>query len=102
MLWDDRALDIAAGLTEPHVWATIDRHDAVFADPDFEVLLDPDGDGHPNAEQELNAKNATWDLLLPEPCKGGGKAVNSWEAAGLKTAVRFDGTPNDAGDADVG
>ncbi len=101
MLWDDQALYIAAELEEPHVWATIDRHDAViFDDPDFEVFLDPDGDGHLYAELELNAKNATWDLLLSKPYKDGGRALNGWEAIGLKTAVRIDGTLNDPRDVD--
>ena len=103
LLWDDNAIYVAAELDEPHVWATIDRHDAViFNDPDFELFLDPDGDGHNYAELELNALNATWDLLLPKPYKDGGKAINAWEISGLKTAVRVNGTLNDPRDTDVG
>ena len=101
--WDDAALYIAAELDEPHVWATIDKHDAViFNDPDFEVFLDPDGDGHQYAELELNALNTTWDLLLPKPYKDGGKAINAWEITGLKTAVGIRGTLNDPRDKDQG
>jgi hypothetical protein len=66
------------------------------------VFLDPDGDSHLYAELELNALNTTWDLLLTKPYKDGGRAVNGWEAAGLKTAVRVDGTLNDPSDADKG
>lgn len=103
MLWDAEALYVAAEITEPHVWATIDRHDAViFQDPDFEVFVDPDGDGHLYAELELNARNTTWDLLLTKPYKDGGKAVNAWEIAGLKTAVAVQGTLNDPRDTDTG
>ena len=103
MTWDDAALYVAAELEEPHVWATIDEHDAViFQDPDFEVFLDPDGDGHNYAELELNAKNTTWDLLLTKPYKDGGKALNGWEAIKLRTAVRVDGTLNDPRDRDRG
>jgi len=103
MLWDDTALYIAAELTEPHVWATLTAHDAViFADPDFEVFLDPDGDSHLYGELELNAKNTTWDLLLTKPYKDGGRAVNGWEIAGLKTAVHVNGTLNDPTDRDTG
>ena len=103
LLWDDVALYIAAELDEPHVWATIDTHDAViFNDPDFEVFLDPDGDGHRYAELELNALNTTWDLLLPKPYKDGGKAINAWEITGLKTAVGVRGTLNDPRDVDKG
>src|SRR6476469_4114076 len=48
MLWDDKNLYLAAELEEPHVWATLTKHDSyIFTeDNDFEVFLDPDGDGH--------------------------------------------------------
>ncbi len=103
MLWDDRCLYIAAELEEPHVWANLTDHDAViFHDNDFEVFLDPDGDSHLYAELELNARNTTWDLLLPKPYKDGGRALNGWEVIGLKTAVHVDGTLNDPRDHDRG
>jgi hypothetical protein len=103
MLWDDQCLYIGAELEEPHVWATLTRHDAViFHDNDFEVFLDPDGDSHLYAELELNALNTTWDLLLPRPYKDGGRALDAWEIAGLRTAVHVDGTLNDPRDRDRG
>jgi hypothetical protein len=103
MLWDDEALYIAAELTEPHVWATLTKHDSViFHDPDFEVFLDPDGDSHLYGELELNALNTTWDLLLTKPYKDGGRAINAWEIIGLKTAVHVNGTINDPRDTDTG
>ncbi len=103
MLWDDDALYIAAELEEPHVWATLTEHDSViFHDNDFEVFIDPDGDNHLYAELELNALNTTWDLLLTRPYKDGGHAVNAWEATGLKTAVKVNGTLNDPRDTDRG
>jgi hypothetical protein len=103
MTWDDTALYIAAEMEEPHLWATLTKHDSViFHDPDFEVFLDPDGDNHLYGELELNALNTTWDLLLPKPYKDGGRAVNGWEVIGLKTAVQLTGTLNDARDADTG
>src|SRR5262249_36646552 len=103
MIWDDEALYIGAELEEPHVWATLTDHDAViFHDPDFEVFLDPDGDNHPYAELELNALQTTWDLRLLKPYKDDGKAINSWEITGLKSAVWIDGTRNDPQDNDGG
>jgi hypothetical protein len=103
MLWDDECLYIGAELEEPHVWATLRDHDSViFEDNDFEVFLDPDGDSHLYAELELNALNTTWDLLLPRPYKDGGKAIDAWEIAGLRTAVHVDGTLNDPSDVDRG
>lgn len=103
MLWDDEYLYVSAYLDEPHVWATLTKHDSViFHDNDFEVFLDPDADSHLYAELELNALNTTWDLLLSRPYKDGGKAIDAWEIHGLKTAVHVDGTLNDPRDVDKG
>jgi len=103
MLWDDHYFYIAAELLEPHVWGTLTKHDSViFHDNDFEVFIDPDGDNHSYGELEVNALNTTWDLKLPRPYKDGGKADNSWELEGLKTAVHVQGTLNDPRDTDQG
>lgn len=103
MLWDDQFFYVAAEMAEPHVWATLTEHDSViFHDNDFEVFIDPNGDNHEYYEFEINAFNTGWDLLLPRPYKDGGKAVNSWEIPGLKTAVHIDGTLNDPRDTDKG
>jgi hypothetical protein len=103
MLWDDDYFYVAAALEEPHVWGTLTAHDSViFHDNDFEVFIDPDGDSHEYYEFEINALNTGWDLLLPRPYKDGGKAVNSWEIPGLKTAVHVRGTLNDPRDTDQG
>ena len=103
MLWDDQYFYIAAELEEPHVWGTLTEHDSViFHDNDFELFIDPDGDNLNYAEFEMNALNTGWDLLLDKPYKDGGKADNSWEIPGLKTAVHVDGTLNDPRDVDRG
>jgi hypothetical protein len=104
LLWDDEALYIGAQLEEPHVWATATKHDSYIFhfDNDFEVFLDPDGDSCLYAELEMNALNTTWDLLLTRPYKDGGRAIDSWEIAGLRTAVHVDGTLNDSRDRDRG
>ena len=103
MLWDDSCFYVAAQIEEPHVWATLRKHDAViFHDNDFEVFLDPDGDGLRYYELEMNAFNTTWDLFLPKPYRNGGKAQNQFEIAGLRTAVNIDGTLNDPRDVDRG
>ena len=103
MLWDDEYLYVAAELEEPHVWATLTEHDSViFHDNDFEVFLNPSGDGRNYFEFEINALNTGWDLFLPKPYREGGKADNSWEIPGLRTAVAIQGTLNDASDRDRG
>lgn len=98
MSWDADYLYIAAEMQEPDLWATYDKHDMViFQENDFEVFLDPDGDGLHYFEFEINALNTGWDLYLAKPYKDGGKADDGWEIPGLKTAVGLRGTLNQAG-----
>lgn len=103
MLWDDQYFYIAAEMEEPDLWATYDKHDMViFHEHDFEVFIDPDGDGLHYFEFEMNALNTGWDLYLAKPYKDGGKADDGWEMPGLKTAVHLRGTLNDPRDRDQG
>lgn len=103
MLWDNDNLYIAAELEEPHVLATVARHDEViFQDNDFEVFINPDGDNHNYYELELNARNTTWDLYLPRPYKDGGSAENAFELTGMKSGVHVKGTLNNPADRDEG
>ncbi len=96
MLWDDNNLYIGAEIEEPDIWATLTQHDSViFHDNDFEVFLNPSGDTRNYFEFEINALNTSWDLFLPKPYRQGGKADNTWEIPGLRTAVHIDGTLND-------
>ena len=53
-------------------------------------------------EFEMNALNTGWDLFLNKPYKQHGKADNSWEIPGLKTAVAVQGTLNHSNDNDHG
>jgi Carbohydrate family 9 binding domain-like len=103
MLWDDDGLYVAAELTEPHVWATITKRDAViFHDNDFEVFFAPDDDTHLYAEVELNAFNTLWDLLLTKPYYDGGQAIQDWNIPGFQSAVQVQGTLNNPSDTDTG
>lgn len=104
MLWDDRFFYIGAELEEPHLWATLTQRDAVmFHDNDFEVFIDPDGDGHLYAEFEINALNAVWDLLLYQPyhLKKQPAYSNRWDVWDLQTAVHLQGTLNQPADRDT-
>jgi len=103
MLWDDNYLYIAAELKEPNVTATLTEHDSViFHDNDFEVFLKPLPDTESYYEFEMNAYNTGWDLYLSKPYLKGGKADNSWDITGLKTAVAVQGTINHPSDKDHG
>lgn len=103
MLWDDQYLYIAAELEEPEVKATLTQHDSViFHDNDFEVFLKPLANQEGYFEFEMNALNTGWDLYLNKPYRMGGKADNSWDMHGLKTAVAVQGTLNHPEDKDAG
>ena len=101
LVWDSTALYVAAELEEPDLWATLTERDAViYHDNDFEVFLDPDGDGLAYFELEINALGTVWDLFLPKPYRHGGHAVNQWDIAGLRSAVALRGTLNQPADRD--
>lgn len=103
MLWDDHYLYIAAELEEPDVKATLTEHDSViFHDNDFEVFVKPLPSTESYYEFEINALNTGWDLFLPKPYSENGKPDNSWDIAGLKTAIAVQGTLNDSHDKDKG
>lgn len=103
MLWDDHYLYIAAELEEPDVKATLTQHDSViFHDNDFEVFVKPLPATPSYYEFEMNALNTGWDLFLNKPYKLEGKPDNSWDIAGLKTAVAIQGTLNNSSDRDHG
>lgn len=103
MLWDDRYLYIAAELEEPDVKATLTQRDSViFKDNDFEVFLKPLPATKSYYEFEINALNTGWDLFLPKPYNEDGKADNSWDIEGLKTAIGVQGTLNNPRDKDQG
>jgi hypothetical protein len=103
MLWNDSCLFIAAALEEPHLWATLRKHDAiVYQDNDFEIFLDPDNDAHDYFEIEVNAFNTIFDLFLPKPYRNGGKALIPFEIVSLRSAVNVQGTLNNPADQDSG
>jgi len=103
MTWDDDFLYVGAELEEPHVWGTITEKNAVmFEDNDFEVFIDPDGDGLDYYEFEINALGSIWELSLPRPYGEGGVPILGCNLPGLQSAVQVRGTLNDPGDEDEG
>ena len=103
LTWDSRALYVAAMMEEPHLWATLTDRDAIiYRDHDFEVFLDPDGDGLAYFEFEINALGTEFDLFLDKPYREGGSAVIEWDMPGLRSAVHLMGTLNEPGDEDTG
>ncbi len=102
MLWDEQRLYIAVQLEEPNVRADLTKRGSpLFHENCFELFLDPDGDGRDYWELEINARNTIWDLRMTEPYRSGGKGINA-ALPHARTAVRVQGTLNDASDRDEG
>ena len=103
MLWDDDFLYVAAEMNEPNLQASLTEHDSViYRENDFEVFLDPDGDGKNYFEIEVNALGTIFDLMLDKPYRVGGNFFTQWDCPGLKVAVKLVGTLNDSSDSDRG
>jgi hypothetical protein len=103
LLWDEDFLFVGAELEEPHLWATLtERDDIIYRDDDFEVFLDPDGDGEAYFEVEINAMGTVLDLFLDKPYREGGSAVIRWDLTTLQSAISLQGTLNDPSDEDEG
>jgi uncharacterized lipoprotein YddW (UPF0748 family) len=101
MLWDDSYLYIAAEMEEPHIWGYLENHDdIIYRDNDFEVFIDPLGKGVKYFEIEINALETILDLYMVKPYKKGGKADLTWNAEGLKKAVKIYGAINDTSGID--
>lgn len=102
MLWDNTNLYVAARLTEPYIRATLNkRDDIVWHENDFEVFLDPDGDGINYFEIEINALGTLLDLQMSHPYRSGGHFFSAWDCPGLKSAVKVHGSLNDSTDTDT-
>ena len=111
LAWDDRYLYVAfevrdpdvrggfaAGARDPHLW----ERDTV------ELMVDPDGDGDGRDyyEIQVNPQNLVFDSQFdsynrPRGGPAGPFGHEEW-SAGLTSAVRIDGTLDDASDVDRG
>ena len=101
MLWDDNYLYVSAVLEEKDVIARLTQRDTIiYHDNDFEVFIDPDGDGHHYFEIENNAREVVFDLMLDRPYRCGGNFMIQWDCPGLKLAVDIKGTLNKSKDTD--
>lgn len=105
MLWDDDNFYVYAEMEEPHVWATITERDKIiWHDNDFEVFIDPDGDGRNYFEIENNAHDTVFDLFLTGPYRSPVRpfVLFNWNCEGLRLKSHIDGTLNNASDTDKG
>lgn len=88
MLWDDDYFYVSAVLEEDNIVAKLTQRDTIiYYDNDFEVFIDPDGDGLSYFEIENNARGVIFDLMLDKAYRSGGKFMIQWDCPGLKLAV---------------
>ena len=103
MMWDSQYLYIGAVLEEPHLWGTFKKHDdIIYRDHDFEVFIDPMGDGEQYFEIEINVLGTIMDLFMNKPYKKGGTFDMEWNTTGIQSKVIANGTINDNSDIDSG
>lgn len=101
MLYDDEYLYIGARLDEKNIVANLTQPDTIiYHDNDFEVFLDPDGDGLNYFEIENNARGVVFDLTLDKPYRSGGSFFIPWNCQGLQLKVAHEGTLNKQSDTD--
>jgi len=103
MMWDSQYLYIGAVLEEPHLWGTLKKQDdIIYRDHDFEVFIDPMGDGEQYFEIEINVLGTIMDLFMNKPYKKGGTFDMGWNTTGILSKVIANGTINDNSDIDSG
>ena len=103
MMWDSQYLYIGAVLEEPHLWGTLKNHDdIIYRDHDFEVFIDPMGDGEQYFEIEINVLGTIMDLFMNKPYKKGGTFDMGWNTTGIQSKIIANGTINDNTDIDSG
>lgn len=103
MMWDSQYLYIGAVLEEPHLWGTLKKQDdIIYRDHDFEVFIDPMGDGEQYFEIEINVLGTIMDLFMNKPYKKGGTFDMRWNTTGILSKVIANGTINDNSDIDSG
>jgi len=103
LAWDDQNFYVAAELNEQRIAATIqERDEQLYREQAFEVFIDPDGDTRDYLELQINPLSTICDLSMDKPYREKGKANVRFDLAGLRSAVRVNGTVNDPADVDEG
>jgi len=99
LTWDDEALYVAFECEDPDVWGTFrKRDDPIYTQEAVEIFIDADGDGKTYDEIEVSPHNVVFDAYFPARRQG---MDLSWDS-GLQSAVKVNGTVDDASDRDQG
>ena len=93
-VWDQSALYVAFQCDDPEMWATMkERDDRLWEQEVVEVFLDPNGNGDPYFEFEVNPLNVVVDLRFMRSLKGLRSPRSlRWDCKGFRKAVVAEGT----------
>ena len=101
MLWDDEYLYIGATLVEDHIVGNLKQRDTIiWKQNDFEIFIDPDGDGVNYFEIETNVRGTLLDLIMDKPYRSGGNFYSPWDCKGIQVGIYCKGTVGKASDRD--
>lgn len=101
MLWDDEYLYIGATLEEDNIVGNLKQRDTIiWKQNDFEIFIDPDGDGANYFEIETNVRGTLLDLIMNKPYRSGGDFYSPWDCKGIQVAVYCKGTVGKSSDRD--
>ena len=101
MLYDENNLYIGGIIRETNITGSLTEHDCIiYHDNDFEVFIDPYGEGQFYYELEFNALGTVMDLLMTKPYREDGNFLMNWDCTGLQIKTSYDGTLNDSSDTD--
>jgi len=99
LTWDAEALYVAFDCEDPDVWGTFrNRDDPIYTQEAVEIFIDADADGKTYDEIEVSPHNVVFDAYFPARRQG---MDLSWDS-GIQSAVKVDGTIDDASDRDHG
>jgi hypothetical protein len=105
LCWDDACLYVAFSCKDTDIRATFEhRDDPLYDEEVVELFLCPTGDLRHYFEIEVSPRNVVFDAKVFNP-EGDRRTMlvdATWNAPGLRTAVRVSGTLNDRSAPDVG
>jgi hypothetical protein len=100
MTWDEQNLYVFVSVTDNDIYSQYKQHDDPLWKQDaVEIFIDADGNRKGYVELQVNPNNATFDSWFATTRAQPGD--EKWDS-GMVTAVKVRGTPDVAGDTDIG
>ena len=103
--WDDECLYVSFSCKDADIWGNFEhRDDPLYDEEVVELFLCPSGDLRHYFELEVSPLNVLFDATVfnPELDRRTMLVDRTWDAPGIRTAVRVSGTLNDHRSPDIG